>query len=190
MNSLKQFLGVIKVAGDPLPEQHKAFYMDGGKGVREKPDMRAHAGLGSCQCCDYFLPNDEDGSILFIEETRLLDTKRNLEGEFSYLNEKDKKKFVRTKLFQEQHLKVYGAMLVLCRLAVKHSDIKDMIDGKKYFLWLVVSKMDVDDMRYFDKFSRELCDQLKSVLTSELLEDVQVLPAYKLEEKLNNAPAP
>lgn len=186
MNSLKQFQGVIRVADRPLSQRCQAFYMDGGSGVREKEDMRADVGLGSCQCCDYFLIHNDH--VLLIEETRLLQRKRNLEREYAYLSDNDRQKFVETQLFQRNHLKVYGAMLVLCRLAAKYCDVKDEIKGKKHHFWLVVSEITPEDMLFFESFSDKLLLRLQSVLTHELLEDVQVLPAYKLEEKLKNAP--
>lgn len=184
MNSLKKFLGAIKVADRPISEQCEAFYMDGGRRAREKPDMRTHVGLGSCHCCDYFLIHEQN--ILLIEETRLLQRKKNLEKECSYLNERDREDFIKKQLLQQNYLKVYGAMLVLCRLAAKFSDVKKELENKDHYFWLVVSELTPDDIRYFENFSITLRQALKSVLTSQLLGDVKVLPAYKLKENLES----
>ena len=90
--SLDKFKKPIEVAQEVVDEKYTAYKMDST--VKES-DMRKTVGLGTCQCCDYFLP--EDQSIILIEETRLPPE----------INEE-----VET----EMKLKAYGSMLVLCRL--------------------------------------------------------------------------
>lgn len=188
MTALEQFLGVIQVADEPLPDQCTAYYMDGGVGACEKPDLRAHVGLGSCHCCDYFLPHD--GNIVLIEETRLLEKKRGLESKYAYLNDEDKDRFVNDLILQRNQLKVYGAMLVLCRLAIKLPETAGIVQGKKHYFWLVVSGMESEDTIFFDNLRDKLHNNLQSVLTAELLDDVEILPAEILEKRLRNTPDP
>jgi len=188
MRRLEQFLEVIQVADEPLPGQCTAYYMDGGAGARKKPDLRAHVGLGSCHCCDYFLPHGE--GIALIEETRLLEKKRRLESKYAYLNDEDRESFVNDLILQRNQLKVYGAMLVLCRLAIKFPETADIVQGKKHYFWLVVSGMASEDTIYFDNLRDKLHNNLQSVLTAELLDDVEILPAEVLGEKLHNTPNP
>ena len=52
-----------------------------------KPDMRKYAGLGSCNCCDYFVTNTD--SIILIEETELLESIKTWKKKVDYLNDKD-----------------------------------------------------------------------------------------------------
>lgn len=188
MTGLEQFLGVVQVADEPLPDQCTAYYMDGGAGACKKPDLRGHVGLGSCHCCDYFLPYD--GNIVLIEETQLLKRKRALEKEYDYLNDEDKDKFANKRILQRNQLKVYGAMLVLCRLAIKFPETTDIVQGKKHYFWLVVSGMESDDTIYFDNLRDKLHKDLRSALKKELLDDVEILPADVLEKRLNNTPKP
>ena len=188
MNSLNQFLDVIKVADKPLSDECKAYYMDGGRGVREMPDLRADVGLGSCHCCDYFLPHDE--SVLLIEETRLFETEKSLKEQYHYLNDEHKKEFSKEKFFSKYHLKVYGSLLVLYRLANKYPCTKKLIHGRKYCFWLVVSQMNSRQMKVFDNLVNKLQTKLQSTLTPELLIDVKILPADMLESKLKNTTHP
>ncbi len=113
MTAFDQFLEPIKVAGESLGDIHQAYRMDGNS---PKPDMRRDAGLGTCNCCDYFM-FAEDHIVVLIEETRLLEQVENLKIQYDYLEDNDKEKFVKKYIRQENKLKVYGSMLVLCRLA-------------------------------------------------------------------------
>lgn len=188
MTELEQFLGVIQVADKPLSTQCTAYYMDGGAGTRQKPDLRKHVGLGGCHCCDYFLPYK--GNIVLIEETRLLEKKRALEKKYAYLNDEDKKEFTNTQLLERNKLKVYGSMMVLCLLAVKFPKTKDLVLDKKHYFWLVASGMESEETIFFDNLRGELYGKLHDVLTAELLDDVEILPADVLEKRLHNAPNP
>ena len=94
------------------------------------PDLRKYVGLGSCQCCDYFLHRNND--ILLIEETRLFEREENLKQKYHYLSDKHKREFVTKNLFDRNLLKVYGSLLVLYHLANKHASLKKLIHNKKY----------------------------------------------------------
>lgn len=159
MNFLNRFYQTIEIAGKPLGEGDKAYKMDGG---RNKPDMREHAGLGSCKCCDYFLPNGEE--VVLIEETQLFKTIMNLKKEYSYLPHKDKGSFVLRCIENKHHLKVYGAMLVLCRLAAKCDEAKELIRGREqHAFWLVVSGIKGNEnKKYLDNLQDRL-DNLRSL---------------------------
>ena len=132
MNSLDKFLEPIKVAGKSMGNKYKAYKMDSNVANN---NMRKMVGLGTCHCCDYFLPNDN--SITLIEETQLLKTVEDIREEYDYLNDKDKKDVVNVRIREEIQLKAYGAMLVLCRLAAKCANAKQLFRDKKYHFWLV-----------------------------------------------------
>ena len=123
MVSPAQFLEHIEVAGQPISE--KGYKMD-GNGV---PDMRRHAGMGGCSCCDYFIENGD--SVVLIEETRLLETIKNLK--------KEPADRARAIIRDENVLKVYGALLVLCRMAADFPGFQKITQAKKFHFWLVVS---------------------------------------------------
>lgn len=186
MTALNKFLEPIEIAGKPL-ETHRAYRMDDGSG---KPDMRKDAGLGECNCCDYFVTNTE--SIFLIEETQLLESIQNWKNTVEYLNDNDQKDFVSEKVKTENRLKVYGSLLVLARLMNKFPEIKNLVGKKKYCFWLVVSGLSTpEDRRYIDNLKDDLTGALRGALTREVIDKVEVFPANYLAGKLSvNQTAP
>lgn len=182
--SLEKYKEPIEVACKPLGGSHLAYRMDGG---RNKHDMKGDVGLDSCHCCDYFSPHGD--VIVLIEETQLILTIKNTKGKYSYLSDKDKEKFINTSIRQENLLKVYGAMLVLCRLAAQCHSAKQIMQGKKYDFWLVASGMDSsgDDRRYFDNLRDSLHRELHNALTSGFMRTVELLTVEDLKKKLSQS---
>lgn len=179
MTALDEFWEPIEIAGSPLAN-HWAYRMDDGPG---KPDMREHAGLGPCNCCDYFVTDSD--SIILIEETKLLESIEGWQREVPYLNETDQKKFVGEKVKTENRLKVYGALLVLSRLTNKYDDIRNLIGEKKYSFWIVVSGLSTDDdKRYFDNVKDHLTKELRGTLSPAVIDKVKVFPSNLLEGEL------
>jgi len=117
------FLEPIEVAGKTISEE--GYKMDGN----DVPDMRIHAGMGGCRCCDYFIENGK--SVVLIEETRLLETIENLKEE-----PVDRARAI---IRDENVLKVYGALLVLCRMAANFPGFQKITQTRKFHFWLVVS---------------------------------------------------
>ena len=156
-NPFTDFRESIVVGSDeePLGEGLWAYRMDAKKG------MRLRAGLGdSLKCCDY-LWVDNNGFIL-IETTELWATVEKLRGEYNALenNEKVRRDFVRDRIRYENCLKVYGALLVLCRMG-------EWGENTRRIFWLVVS----DDMGA-SKFIRNLDPEGK--LWKEVLDEVRL----------------
>ncbi len=114
----------------------------------------------------------------------LFEREKNLKEQYYYLNDEDKEEFVMEKFFNRNHLKVYGSLLVLYRLAAKYTSTKELIDNRKYRFWLVASEMDTEQMRASDNLAHGLQERLQSTLKSELLIDVKILPARELENML------
>ncbi len=180
MTFLEQFSEPIKIAGKSIGDKYRAYKMDS---TYYSKDMRKTVGLGTCHCCDYFLP--KDGSVILIEETRLLKRVNNIRKKYSYLNDKDKDDAVRNCILTRMQLKAYGAMLVLCRLAIKYSSAKDLVQDKKYHFWLVVSSIESEEeKRYFDNLKDSLRGKLKDVLGTKLLDGVDVLSSEYLKDRL------
>ena len=186
MNHLKkfrEFLEEIEIDDRPLGGGYKAYRMDGG---RQKPDMRAKIGLGTCHCCDYF--KMRGNVIILIEDTRLMESISNSKEEFNAMIEGEKKeKFLNRKICNENILKVYGSLIVLCYWMRKHADISIFMDHKKYDFWLVVSDMDKDDDRIaFDNFRDQLFNDLRTALKKGIIQDVQILTPRELKYKIVN----
>ena len=146
----------------------------------------AKEGLGDCNCCDYFTFGSDNGVIL-IEETRLGDQIKHLMRKYSYLNSTDQRNHVTTLILQENRLKAYGSLLVLCRLFSKETDAVagSMSSDTKYSFWLVASvKGPTDDVRTIDHVRDQLFVELRGVLTKDVVNSVEVVPAEALAEKL------
>ena len=181
MTSLDQFNEPIAVAGEPVDGGHTAYKMDD---TAENRDMRIVAGLGTCHCCDYFLPRAD--SVVLIEETRLLEKVQNIRAEYAYLEEEHLNVHVNKLIRNRMQLKAYGTMLVLCRLAEICAAAKDILLGKKYEFWLVASATDSpDEKRLFDNLKDSLREMLRDVLGAELLDNVEVIPSGSLGARLS-----
>lgn len=188
MTELERFLEPIKISGEPLNGKYKAYRMDG---TSPYSDMRKTVGLGTCNCCDYFT-FATDNTIAMIEETRLLEQFKHLQDKYNYLDAENRKAFIDECITDENKLKVYGSMLVLCRLTAQYESVKERLLSKKYRFWLVVSDMDKEeDARTFDYLKGELLGDLKSALTGKVVKGVEIIPATKFADKLTqNAASP
>ncbi len=180
MTALNKFLEPIEIAGSPL-ENHRAYRMDDGP---NKPDMRKYAGLGECNCCDYFVTNTD--SIILIEETKLLESIKSWKNGIQYLNNDDQKDFVSEKVKTENRLKVYGSLLVLSRLINKCAEARNLVGKKKYCFWLVVSRLSTpEDKKYIDNLKDHFTTSLGGALSREVIDKVEVFPSNFLEGKLS-----
>ena len=181
MTELNEYLGPIEVAGKSLGKQYQAYRIDGGP---QHPDMRKNAGLGQCNSCDYFIFNEN--ALILIEETQLIWQIKDLKCKYDYMDEKDQKKFIDEYISNENKLKVYGSMLVLCRLSALCRNAKDLLENKKYILWLVASGMKKEeDTIMFDYYRDRLLRDLRSVLTNNIMDEVIIIPTQEFISKLS-----
>lgn len=181
---LDRFLESIQAADGSLAGPYRGYRMDD---TSLDSNMRRTAGLGECNCCDYFVSNPR--TVFLIEETRLPDTVKQLRNEYHYLDENHQQEFISKHVRQENRLKVYGSMLVLSRLALEFEDFKDILhtenERKKYRFWLVVSGMDRADVKIlFQNLQSRLLQELRSVLAKETVEAVEIIPFDRLAAKL------
>ncbi len=183
LEKFEQFLEEIEIADRPLGDGYKAYRMDRSP---QTPDMRAEIGLGTCHCCDYF--KMQENVVILIDDTRLMETILKFKEEFNAMIEGEKKeKFLNRRICNENILKVYGSLVVLCYWMRKHADISNFMDHKKYNFWLVVSDVDKDDDRIaFDNLRDQLFKNLRSVLKKGIIRDVQILTPSELKYKLVN----
>ena len=181
MSTLDRFLEAIRVAGQSLGEEHQAYRMDG----HTKPDMRIDVGLGTCNCCDYFL--SRGNTVVLIEETRLIESMQSQRDQYHYIPDNYLERFVDERVVQENRIKVYGSMLVLCRLAAKYVEARNMLQPqtKKYEFWLVTSNIQTpEDSLQLDSKKDLLFDGLRSVLTGQIVDNVDIIPSDHLAPKL------
>ena len=190
MTLLDKYLEQIKVAGESLEgEAFEAYRMDGG---RNKPDMRTDIGLGTCHCCDYFKIRirDQEEVVVLIEETRLMTTVENYKEEYkAIVDEKKKKEFLIQRVRDENILKVYGSLFMLCHGRAKCPELSDLVAGKKHDFWLVASDSDDDD--HGDEYiNEEIFENLQSMLKKDLIGEVKLLTTDQLKSVLGNDAAP
>ena len=183
MASIKQFLETIEVAREPIKKM--GYKMDS----TTKNNMRHLSGLGTCHCCDYFIKNKN--SVVLIEETQLMQTIKGYKQEYDYLNKQDLDKIQKARIREENILKVYGSLLVLCKLAIKHEDFRKLMEKQKYSFWLVISDAQLTDMISLQELQGKLTKALRSVLGKEMIDEIKVFPSDMLEDKiLQYAPTP
>ena len=182
MRTFDEFLQPIEITGNPPGTEYKAYLMDG---TSPQPDMRKEAGLGTCNCCDYFIFS-KNASIVLIEETNLTKKIKDLKDEYGYLEDEDQTEFISKYIRDENKLKVYGSMLVLCRLSAMSDNVNEIPQTKKYRFWLVVSGMETaEDTRLFDHLKDRLRNDLNSVLTGKILDSVEIMPSARFVTKLS-----
>lgn len=151
----------------------------------EHKDMRRDVGLGTCNSCDYF--HIRRGCICLIEETRLIDSFRQLKSRFKDLqNEDEQEQLIYGSIYQEIRLKVYGSMLILCRLAARYECANSLFESKPFVFQFLVSGIEKkDDWRFLDALKIKIHNDLKSMLTKELVADVEILNLEKFKVKFN-----
>ena len=173
MSPLDQFRERIMVSET---REIEVFRMDNTRESKRIPDMRKAVGLGSCNCCDYFVIHNN--KIVLIEQTRLMGTSEDLRRDCSYLETGHLRDFVSKCLRQENYVKVYGALLVLCRLARKYGEVFDLTKDKKHDFYLVVDGIGSEEEKtFFDTLKDSLSEQLRSVLTKKVIDQIEVMPS-------------
>ena len=129
---LSQFAEPIESAGGDF----KAYRMDS---TTEVPDMRRAAGLGTCECCDYVTVSKDKRSVVLIEETDLESTIIDFKERYDYLSDDDQVDLLYDKVLREHRLKLYGSMLVLCRLSSSRDEVKAFLPDNEFQFWLVTT---------------------------------------------------
>lgn len=175
MTTLDQFQDSIRINGG---KEIKAFRMDNTKRSEPIPDMRAYVGLGSCNCCDWFFVKGD--RIFIVEGTCLGKTIEGIRQKYSYLNDAHKRDMVRECIRQENYVKVYGTLLVLCRLARQCREAAERMGDKKHNFWFIPEQTtDRDSLRYLENLKGDL----RSVLTGKVVDKVEVVLPHRLADK-------
>ena len=186
-NPFADFLEKIELAGcdEPLGE---AYRMDG---CAPNPSMRDRAGLGTLACCDYLRADGEN--FILIEDTELGGTALQMEEEYDSLKGggEQRRQFIRERIRRENCLKVYGSLLVLCRLKQWPT---------RCAFWLVISG-DAGQAKVARNLSpngeleAEIASALKgesdkqstvkgALMAAKLVDDVKVITADELRKML------
>ena len=175
---LSQFAEPIESAGGDF----EAYRMDS---TTEVPDMRRAAGLGTCECCDYVTVSKDNQSVVLIEETDLERTIIDFKERYDYLSDEDQVDLLYDTVLRENRLKLYGSMLVLCRLSSSRDEVKAFLPENEFQFWLVTTSASSDSVILMDHLTDNLRGFLKSPLTKEMMDVVDIIPSTKLAEKLS-----
>ncbi|MCY4512978.1 MAG: hypothetical protein OXB86_04755 [Bdellovibrionales bacterium] len=186
--NLSQFKEKICLSGR-LSLDAYAYRMDGSEGNNIE-NMAKYADLGTPSCCDYLYVKDQ--TAILIEDTFLEQKMKELKLELGDFNKIERKKeFDRAKnlLKKEFCLKVYGALLILCRLMQKHIDISRELNGKRFSFWFVINDQGnipaIDNMELVSFFEQEFKRALGGTLESaKLVTETRVLFSNQLKKEL------
>ena len=164
MICLCTFLEPMTILGIPLSPAH-AYRMDDEGTVS---DMRLAVGLGTCHVCDYCM--EHEGSVVLLEDTRLVESAHDLKKKYPCLNQDSDGKATRRLLRDEQLLKVCGSLLVLWQLAERCEDAKTFLNARNFEFWLVVpDDVSPDETHTFDYFLAELRGAIHDVSNVRIL---------------------
>ena len=174
MKELKGFLSP-DVAGVSVPTGAVAYRMDDNKN-----DMRKQCDMDGSASCDYFMVRKD--SVVLIEDTFLQESAKTLEGECVALaNDKDKRKYVIQSLRRENALKIYGSLLVLCRLAARFPSVRQALAEKKYDFWLVAKDENFEAESGYVR-SGDLRGRLRGTLGTNTLREINIVHLGLLEK--------
>ena len=173
---LSQFAEAIESASG-----FKAYRMD-----NTANDMRAAAGLGTCECCDYVTVSKDGHSVVLIEETDLGRTIVDFKQRHDYLNEEDQTALLYEDVLREHRLKLCGSMLVLCRLSSWWARVKAFLPENQFHYWLITTTDSSDSSVLLDHLRDKLRNFLKSTLKKEMLTEVDIIPSAELDRKLSD----
>ena len=194
--NLSLFEEKIQLEGVSPALETWAYRMDGNPEKNTKP-MAQYAELGSPSCCDYLYIKKNEAVL--IEDTSLGKSIKKIEVELKDLESehKDNKLFrAKTILRQENCLKVYGALLILCRLAQQHEELaQELKPHKSYDFWLIINDehdvkaIDNEDIQgIIDFLKQSLCKALAgSLVGAKLVKNVKILFADELKARLQQA---
>ena len=159
----------------------KAYRMD-----NTANDMRRAAGLGTCECCDYVTVSKDGQSVVLIEETDLGQTIVDFKQRYDYLNDEDQTVLLYENVLREHRLKLYGSMLVLCRLSSWWARVKAFLPENQFHYWLITTTDSADSSVLLDHLRDKLRNFLKSTLKKEMLTEVDIIPSTELDRKLSD----
>ncbi len=188
MKSLQYFLGPLEVEHlnkDVQKFPLQAYAVDkpcGEEGIRLKDQFK----MGSFHSCDYILAEENRDKVLLIEDSNLRRAKEDLENKlFRFMQDDDQaRKILHRKIVEkirdENRLKAYASLLLLCCLVSKDADAKNLIEGKEIHFWVIVTDGVASDFRVFDEIGSSLTGSLKPFVSG-----VELIPLKEAEQKLN-----
>ena len=201
--SIKSDISLSLFKESVIPHRHsslgiQAYRMDSDGGSGKVSAMTEYAGLNKCNkpfCCDYLYIKNQQAVL--IEDTHLEATTQNILKELN--NEKDdhsgfdniashnkaKQKYIKQFIKKKYCLKVYGSLLILCRLTQKYINISKELKNKNFSFWLVINDLKnvsaIDSMGLKPFLQTSMTDSLTK---KNLVKNTEIFFVHQLEKKL------
>ena len=187
MSIFNEYSEGIKLSGwsEPLDVEAYRFDHTGPEG-----NFRKDAGVGTCNCCDYFT-FDRCGDLILIEDTQLNATIKNKKAEIKdgrsdlkFLKRASKKKktqYIVNHIKIENVVKVYGSLFVFYKFLNKKLICQSI---ESFTFWLIAVDVGPKEIEALEHYKREIRSDLRSKLGREFVKDVELIPGNKLRDKL------
>ncbi len=174
-----------------LPVQAYAVDKSCGKdGIKLKDQFE----MGHFHSCDYILAKENKDKVLLIEDSNLGEQKKDLEDKcFRFMQnnctgkiilDKQAKEELSEKIMKkirdENRLKAYASLLLLCHLISKDAYAKKLIGGKEVHFWVIVTDGVASDFEAFADIGSRLGGCLRPLVSG-----VAFLPLKEAKQKLS-----
>lgn len=122
--------------------------------------------MDSFHCCDYIFVAEK--AIFLLEDSNLKAKKNDLQNNClcSVKDEASKKKFLRKIIKDEQILKAYAGLLLLCRLTSQSKEAMNLMKGKEKHFWVIINDADSSDPKGFDYLREEIRRILRPLIST------------------------
>lgn len=122
--------------------------------------------MDSFHCCDYIFVAEE--TIFLLEDSNLKAKKNDLQTNCLCLvnDEAIKEKLLRKIIKNEQILKAYAGLLLLCRLTSQSKEAMDLMKGKEKHFWVIINDDGPSDPKGFDYLREEISRILKPLIST------------------------
>ena len=122
--------------------------------------------MDSFNCCDYIFVAEK--TIFLLEDSNLKAKKDDLQTNCLCLvnDEAVKEKLLRKIIKNEQILKAYAGLLLLCRLTSQSKEAMDLMKGKEKHFWVIINDADSSDPKGFDYLREEISRILRPLIST------------------------
>ena len=142
--------------------------------------------MDTFHCCDYiFVPDDNE--VLLIEDSNLKSKRDDLEKKtVSSVGNRESGPQLSDRLIRdEQLLKAYASLLLLCRLFAQDETATKKMQGKNIRFLFIINDADPTDSHLFDYLENKITPTLRPLVDKVLVRDKE-----GAKEKLSNYASP
>ncbi len=128
--------------------------------------------MDTFHCCDYiFVPDDNE--VLLIEDSNLKSKRDDLEKKTisSVINLESVPQLSDRLIRDEQLLKAYASLLLLCRLFAQDETATKKMQGKNIRFLFIINDADPTDSQLFDYLENKIAPTLRPLVDKVLVRD-------------------